>query len=92
MESTEQQFTEADIEIVNSVSFNPDNSCLSIATSRGFKIFTTQPLLLKRCRDLSAPLQYVEMVDRTNMLAFIGFDNTPFVGNKVAIFDDSNNT
>jgi len=44
-----------------------------LATSKGFKIMSTQPLKLKQSRDLGAPLQMVEMVDRSNLLAFVGF-------------------
>ncbi|PHJ16505.1 wd domain-containing protein, partial [Cystoisospora suis] len=32
-------------EIVQSVSFNQDGSCLSLATNRGFLIYSTEPLL-----------------------------------------------
>lgn len=61
------------IEIINTVSFNWDNTCIALATNKGFKIYATQPLKLKQYRDLGAPLQFVEMVDRTNLLAFVGF-------------------
>lgn len=62
---------------------------MALATSKGFKIFATQPLKLKQSRDLGAPLQMVEMVDRSNLLAFVGFENSAFVSYRVAIFDDS---
>jgi hypothetical protein len=61
------------VEIVHTVSFNWDNSCVALATNKGFKILSTQPLKLKQHRDLGAPLQFVEMFDRTNLLAFVGF-------------------
>ena len=61
------------IEIINTISFNWDNSCIALATNKGFKIFNTQPLKLKQSRDLGASLQFVEMVDRSNLLAFVGF-------------------
>jgi len=41
------------------LTFNWDNSCIALATSRGFKIFATEPLKLKQHRDLGAPLQLV---------------------------------
>jgi hypothetical protein len=31
----------------------------------------------------------VEMVDRSNLLAFVGFENSSFVSYRIAIFDDS---
>lgn len=52
-------------------------------------MFTTQPLKLKQARDLAAPLQIVEMVDRSNLLALVGFENSAFVAYRIAIFDDS---
>jgi len=54
-------FKEGSTEYINSVSFNSDYSCIALATNRGFKIFTTEPLKLKQHRDLGAPLQFVEM-------------------------------
>jgi|JI9StandDraft_1071089.scaffolds.fasta_scaffold577525_1 hypothetical protein len=62
---------------------------MALATSKGFKILSTQPLKLKQSRDLGAPLQMVEMVDRSNLLAFVGFENSSFVSYRIAIFDDS---
>jgi len=46
-------------ETINSISFNPDNSFMAIATSIGFKIFSTQPLVLRHERDFGTPLQFV---------------------------------
>jgi hypothetical protein len=71
------------------VSFNWDCSCIALATTRGFRVFTTQPLKLKQTRDLGASLQIVEMVDRSNLLALVGFENSAFVASRIAIFDDS---
>jgi len=60
MDSEELQLIDNEpIEIVNTASFNWDNSCIALATNKGFKILSTQPLKLKQHRDLGAPLQFV---------------------------------
>jgi hypothetical protein len=75
-------------EIIHTVTFNADGSCVSLATNKGFKIFTTDPLKLRQHRDLGAPLQFVEMLGRSNLLALVGFEHSLFVSNRVALFDD----
>ena len=77
------------VEYINTVSFNSDYSCIALATNKGFKVFTTEPLKLKQQRDLGAPLQFVEMYERSNLLALVGFDHAAFKSNRVALFDDS---
>jgi len=47
---------------------------VALATNRGFRVYTTQPLKLKQARDLGASLLIVEMVDRSNLLALVGFN------------------
>jgi hypothetical protein len=46
-------------EVINSISFNPDHTFMAIATSIGFKIYSTQPLTLRHERDFGTPLQFV---------------------------------
>lgn len=46
-------------EVINSVSFNADNSFMAIATNIGFKIYSTQPFALRHQRDFGTPLQFV---------------------------------
>ena len=76
-------------ESINCISYNPDNSCLALATNKGFKIYATDPLSLKQDRDFGAPIQIIEMINRSNLVALVGFKETPFAPpNKLAIFDD----
>jgi hypothetical protein len=46
-------------EVINSVSYNADRSFMAIATSIGFKIYSTQPFALRHQRDFGTPLQFV---------------------------------
>jgi hypothetical protein len=59
-------------ETINSVSFNPDNTFVALATSRGFKIYSTQPFSLKHERDFGSPLQIVEIINRSNLIGLVG--------------------
>ena len=46
-------------ESINSVNFNHDNTFVALATSIGFKIYSTQPFALRHERDFGTPLQIV---------------------------------
>lgn len=46
---------------------------MAVATNKGFKIYTVEPFELKQSRDFGAPLQIVEMVNRSNLLALVGY-------------------
>ena len=77
-------------EVINSVSFNEDRSFIALATSTGFKVYSTQPFALRHYRDFGTPLQFVELVGRTNLIGIVGSNETPFTPpNRLAIFDDS---
>lgn len=45
--------------IIHGIRFNGDHTCMAVATSRGFKIYTVEPFELKQTRDFGAPLQIV---------------------------------
>jgi hypothetical protein len=77
-------------EIINSVSYNADNTCMALATSIGFKIYSTQPFALRHERDFGTPLQFVELINKSNLIGLVGEKDTPFTPpNRLAIFDDS---
>lgn len=46
-------------ERINSISYNADNTFAALATSKGFKIYSTQPFALRNERDFGTPLQIV---------------------------------
>ena len=76
-------------ETINYICFNVDNTCLAMGTSRGFKVYSTDPFMLKQERDFGAPIQIIEMINRSNLLALVGSKDTPFSPpNKLVIFDD----
>ena len=77
-------------EVINSVSFNQDRSFAALATSIGFKIYSMNPFSLRHERDFGTPLQFVELVGKTNLIGLVGEQETPFTPpNRLAIFDDS---
>lgn len=59
-------------EVINSVSFNQDRSFMAIATSIGFKIYSLHPFALRHQRDFGTPLQFVELVGKTNLIGIVG--------------------
>jgi hypothetical protein len=64
---------------------------VALATSIGFKIYSTQPFALRHERDFGTPLQFVELINRSNLIGLVGEKETPFTPpNRLAIFDDSN--
>ena len=72
-----------------SVSFNQDNSCFSIGTENGFKIFQTYPFKGPYERIMNGGIGTVEMLYKSNFLALLGGGNSPkFHNNKVVIWDD----
>ncbi|MCB0371140.1 MAG: hypothetical protein KDD45_17410 [Bdellovibrionales bacterium] len=59
-------------EVINSVSYNQDRSFVALATSIGFKIYSTNPFALRHQRDFSTPLQFVELIGKTNLIGLVG--------------------
>ena len=76
--------------IIKSVSFNADNTFVALATSIGFKIYSTQPFALRHERDFGCPLSIVEIINKSNLIGIVGEKDTPFTTpHRLAIFDDS---
>ncbi|KAH7427980.1 hypothetical protein KP509_10G069800 [Ceratopteris richardii] len=72
-----------------SVSFNQDYGCFACGTSKGFSIFNCEPFQETFHRDFpNGGIGMVEMLFRTNILAFVGGAHPP---NKVLIWDDNQN-
>lgn len=42
--------------VINSITYNPDCSLMSLATDIGIKVYSTNPLTLKQDRDFGAPI------------------------------------
>jgi hypothetical protein len=45
---------------------------MALATSIGFKIYSLYPLALRHQRDFGTPLQFVELVGKTNLIGIVG--------------------
>ena len=75
-----------------SVSFNQDNSCFSLGTQRGFKIYQTYPFRGPYEKIMNGGIGAVEMLYKSNFLALLGGGISPkFNNNKVVIWDDYEN-
>ena len=74
------------------ISFNQDNSLLSVSTENGFFIYGTQPLKKKQERRMDGGIGNCEMLYRTNLLALIGGGELPkYNPSKLIIWDDKQN-
>ena len=72
------------------LSFNQDNSCFSVATEKGFKIYQTYPFKGPIERNMNGGIGAVEMIYKSNFLAMIGGGEAPlFNNNKVVIWDEN---
>jgi len=77
--------------IINNLRLNQDSTCFAIATDEGFRIFSTNPLkeLINRDHCGIGELSIVEILDRTNIIAFVGSSNNlKFPKNKLVLWDD----
>ncbi|KAJ4453902.1 putative Autophagy-related protein 18d [Paratrimastix pyriformis] len=69
--------------------FNQDQTRLAVGTRTGFRVFSTNNLMLSFLREFGAPISLVEMLFCTNVLAFVGSGPDPFFPSKVVIWEDS---
>ena len=69
--------------------FNQDLSCLSVGTSKGFRIFQTDPMTLLLSRDLHAGVGIVELLYTEHIMALVGGGSNPkWPKNKVIMWND----
>jgi len=72
------------------ISFNQDNSCFSISTEKGFKIYETIPFQKEYEKNIGGGIRLTEMNYRSNILAFVsGGDFPKYDPKKLIIWDDS---
>ena len=75
------------------ISFNQDNSCFSIGTEMGFKIYQIFPFKSPIERIMNGGIGVVEMLYKSNFLALLGGGKLPkFNNNKLVIWDDYKNS
>ncbi|MCD7459755.1 Autophagy- protein 18a [Datura stramonium] len=73
------------------VTFNQDYGCFAIGTDRGFGVFNCVPFCGSFCRYFEniGGIGIIEMLFRSNILAFVGRGDHPqYPRNKVMIWDD----
>jgi len=80
---------ETSTESILSLSFNQDNSCFAVGTTRGFRVYATSPLALRFRREWDAGIGIAELYKRSNMIALVGGGSIPRDSeNKVVFWDD----
>ena len=57
--------------------FNQDLSCMSLGTSRGFRIYQTEPMTLLLCRDLHGGVGIVELLYTEHIMALVVGGSNP---------------
>lgn len=81
----------------NDVSFNQDDSCFSIASDEGFKIFNTYPLQCKLVQSFGGTgdstsdkgIGLTQMLNRSNYIALVGGGERPrYPLNRLVLWDD----
>lgn len=72
------------------ISFNQDGSCFCLGTNKGFIVYNTSTLKKIIQREFNEGIKIVEMLKRTNILAFVGNGDkeTDLSNNKLIIWDD----
>ena len=75
---------------MNYITFNQQSTCLAISTNKGFQIYNTHPFKEIHSHPLPYALSKIAMLNRTNLLAFVGNASNPkHTQNKVIIYDAS---
>ena len=71
------------------IGFNQDQTCITLGTQSGFKIYQADPLQLQLSRDLHGGIGIIEMLYRQNIMALVGGGTDPkWPKNKVIMWDD----
>ena len=70
--------------------FNQDNTCFAIGTEKGFRIYSVYPFQNGIHRNLDGGIGIIEMLNSSNILAFVGDGSSQkYSPNKVIVWDDS---
>lgn len=74
---------------INSIQFNQDNSCFIVAHTRGFNVYSSDPVDQLIHRDFGAEtgLIIASILERSNYMALVG-SGTSFVANQVMLWND----
>lgn len=69
--------------------FNQDGSCFCTGTDKGFRIYNSNPLKCLKKRDIDGGVGIIEILERCNVMAFVGTGNNPkFSPYKVILWDE----
>ncbi len=72
-----------------SLKFNQDQSCITAATSKGFRVWNADPFALRYERDMGGGVGLATMLFRSNIVALVGGGASPcFRDDRVMLWDD----
>ncbi|AGO85891.1 WD40-repeat containing protein [Pandoravirus salinus] len=75
-----------------SLKFNQDQSCLTVATARGFRVWNADPFAPRYGRDLGGGAGLATVLFRSNIIALVGGGPDPrFRNDRVMLWDDCRN-
>lgn len=75
-----------------SLKFNQDQSCLTMATAKGFRVWNADPFTLRYERDLGGGTGLATVLFRSNIVALVGGGPNPrFRNDRVMLWDDCRN-
>ncbi|AVK75341.1 WD40-repeat containing protein [Pandoravirus quercus] len=75
-----------------SLKFNQDQSCLTMATATGFRVWNADPFTLRYERDLGGGIGLATVLFRSNIVALVGGGPNPrFRNDRVMLWDDCRN-
>lgn len=82
---------ENDVNKINYISFNLDSTCFNVGLSCGFAIYNADPLKLRFQVLDKGDIKIVEVLFKTNMVAFVGSEkNETYPPNVLNVWDDQN--
>ena len=77
----------SDEETILYLTFNNDGSCFCVGTTKGYRIYKSYPLKCLAKKDIEGGISIIDMLNRSNILAFVGTGKNENKSNKVIIWD-----
>jgi WD40 repeat protein len=89
MDEKEEENQNIILEKVFHISFNNDSSCFCIGTEKGFRVYNTYPLKCLIKRDIEGGIRIIDVLNRSNVFAFVGTGkNENYKQNSLIFWDE----